>query len=107
MAYDGHENRKRIHLQVSLGSIIAALVFAGSAVGVYTQVVADNRENKGDIRGLRERQTAHENTDKDARQDLKERVTEVKEDVKTVKQDVKEINNKLDRILQEVKRKPQ
>jgi septal ring factor EnvC (AmiA/AmiB activator) len=107
MAYDGHENRKRIHLQVSLGSIIAALVFAGSAIGVYTQVVADSRENKGEIRSLRERQTTHENTDKEARQDLKEKVTEVKEDVKAVKQDVKEINDKLDRILQEVRKKPQ
>lgn len=107
MIYGGDEKRKRLHLQVSLGSIIAALVFAGSAIGVYTQVVADNRENKGDIRGLRERQIAHENADKETRQDLKEKVTEVKEDVKAVKQDVKEINDKLDRILQEVRKKPQ
>jgi hypothetical protein len=89
------EKRKRFHFSVTLGNILSILVITGGLITVYATSYSDNNVNKTEIANVKKTQTDHENADREARQDLKDRVSEVK-------QQVDRTNDKLDRVLQEL-----
>lgn len=89
------ERRKRFFPTVSLGSLVATFAFAASAAGLYTQVIADTRDNKLEIANLKQNEIKREVAEKDSRQ-------EIKQDIRDVKMDVKELNQKLDKVLTEI-----
>lgn len=96
MDYKDHvEKRKRFFPVVSLGNILASLVFIGSGIGIYTQTIADVRDNKVEIANIKQNEIKREAAEKESR-------TEIKQDIRDVKIDVKELNQKIDRVLQEV-----
>lgn len=95
--YDGENRRKRLYPQVSIGNVLAAITFVGSAVGVYTTLYADVGKQKIEIETLKINELKREQIEKDTRKELKD-------DIKEVKQDVKELTKAMERVLLEVQR---
>lgn len=93
------ERRKRFFPVVSLGNLIAILVFLASAAGVYTQVIADVSNAKTEIVNIKQEAVKRESADRESRQ-------EIRQEIRDVKGDVKSVNEKLDRILFELGRIP-
>lgn len=89
------ERRKRFFPTVSLGSLVATLAFVGAGIGLYTQVIADTRDNKTEIANLKVNEIRREVAEKESRQ-------EIKQDIRDVKSDVKELNQKVDKVLTEI-----
>lgn len=90
--------RKRFFPTVSLGSLIAALAFIATGVGVYNQVIAEVNKSKIEIDNLKINELKRESEMKESRQ-------EIKQDIRDVKSDVKDLNQKLDKVLTEVMKK--
>lgn len=99
MEREHEENRRRRFFPtVSLGSLIATLVFIATGIGVYNQVIAEVNKSKIEIDNLKINELKRESEAKESRQ-------EIKQDIRDVKNDVKDLNQKLDRVLTEVMRK--
>lgn len=86
------ERRKKFSTQISLGSIIATLSFAGAGIGVWTNLYAD-------VKNLKDNEIKKELADRDYR-------IEMKQELRDVKSDVKDLNRKIDIILFEVQKLP-
>ena len=81
------EKERRRYL--SLGNVIAALMFLGALGGVWGTLAADNATIKQRVATLEQR-------NEETRKEIKDVAHEIKSDVKEVKSDVQQILRKLD-----------
>jgi hypothetical protein len=79
---NGSERRKRFFPTVSLGNIIAILAFAGSAIGIYTQLYAEVKNNAIEITAAKADAIKQEQQARDSRQEIRQDIRDVKTDVK-------------------------
>lgn len=91
------ERRRKFPMQVSLGHLLAILTILATGVGVYTQLYADVSNTKIEITNIKQNQERKDAIDKEFRDT-------VKQEVREVKQDVKSVNEKIDKVLFELRR---
>jgi|SRR6266850_5945 len=85
------DKRKRFYPTISLGSIIATLIFIASGIGIYTQVIADINKAKSEIENIKADNVRKDQFDRDVRLETKEEIKEIKRDIKDMKTNIQQI----------------
>lgn len=91
------EKSKKFPMQITLGHILTILTIMAAGVGVYTQLYADVSNSKIEISTLKRDQIRKEMLDKEQRE-------EIKQEMKDVKSEIRNVNDKVDRVLFELRR---
>lgn len=92
------EKKQRFFYSITLGNIFTIFSFIGASIALYTNLIDDVRAAKQEIVHLKDTDTRRDKV-------LEAYRLEVRQDIRDVKTDVNKLDDKVDKILFEIRRR--